>query len=134
VLGCRFSIPPPLVNFSMGTKTSVVFAVARSHNICGIRQSAGSCGLETSLISRFVTPCRNSGQLDILLPDQHADAVFRQLALQSATRGIQQRGIRSVSVKTTPAESFASARHVQRVFRLRILGCRDNGHYCLRDC
>jgi hypothetical protein len=41
VLGCKFNKLPPLVNFSVGTNTSVVFAVARSSSMCGFRESVG---------------------------------------------------------------------------------------------
>ena len=75
----------------MGTNTSAVLAVARSQSMCGTRQSVGSCGLETSLISVGVMPVVASTASHVLLFGEHAHAIFRELALQAAIGGIQQR-------------------------------------------
>ena len=98
------------MNFSMGTKVSVAFGVARSHNMCGIKQSEGSCGLETSLISRFVAPVSELTSSSMSCCSTSTLTPFSASSRCNPRYAEFSSGISSVSVKTTPAESFTSAR------------------------
>src|SRR5271168_5336400 len=103
-------MPPPLVNFSMGTNTSPVFAAARSHSTCGIRQSVGSCGLETSLISVLVAPVELFRSSSISCCSINTLTPFSASSRCNPRYAEFKSGISSVSVNTAPDVSFTSAR------------------------
>jgi len=72
-------------------------------------------------------------ELDVLLLGKHAHARFGQLALQAAIGGVQERQQHRVGEDRAGIVVEQRARQRERVFSLRIGGCRNDGHGCLRE-
>jgi hypothetical protein len=71
-------------------------------------------------------------EVNVLLLGQHADAAFRQLALQAAVGRVEQRHQQRVGEHHAGGIVHQRARQVERVFGLRVRGRGDDGHGCLR--
>ena len=83
----------------------------------------GSCGLETSLLSVFVTPVVPSKSSSMAYCSISTLTPFSASSCCNPRYAEFNNGISSVSVNTAPEVSFTSARQRQCVFRLRIRRC-----------